>query len=106
MTSFPSMSTIDTNRKDLVAEFMAQPVGPHSGDLRRMLNTMRTAPDQPPYILICIKPFREWRLAVKQGGRATPVELIGDTTFDDPLEAERAVFRLRWKALTGESLAS
>ena len=98
------MTTIDTSRKDLVAEFMACPVGPHSGDLRRFLNAMRRAPELPPYILICIKPFREWRLATKQGARGTPVELVGDVVYHDALEAERAVFRLRWKALSGEEL--
>lgn len=98
------MPVIDTSRKDLVAEFMAQPVGPHSGDLRRMLNAMRTDPSLPSYILVCVEPFRKWRLAQKVGARGTPVELIGDTAYDDPLEAERAVFRLRWKSLTGEDL--
>ena len=102
---FPSMPVIDPSRKDLVAEFMARPVGPHSGDLRRLLNAMRTDPGLPPYTLVCVEPFRKWRLARKDGGRATPVELIDDTEFDDPLEAERAVFRLRWKTLTGEDLA-
>jgi hypothetical protein len=100
------MTTIDTSRKDLVAEFMARPVGPHSGDLRRLLNAMRRAPELPAYVLVCIRPFREWRLATKEPGRGTPVDLVGATTFDDPLEAERAVFRLRWKALTGEELDS
>lgn len=98
------MPVIDPSRKDLVAEFMAQPVGPHSGDLRRMLNAMRTHPELPPYILVCVEPFRKWRLAQKVGARGTPVALIGETEFDDPLEAERAVFRLRWKALTGEDV--
>lgn len=99
------MTTIDTSRKDLVAEFMARPVAPHSGDLRRLLNTMRQAPELPTYTLVCIRPFREWRLAIKEPGRGTPVELVGDMVFHDPLDAERAVFRLRWKALTGEELA-
>jgi hypothetical protein len=99
------MTPIDTSRKDLVAEFMALPVGPHSGDLRRLLNAMRRAPELPTYTLVCMRPFREWRLAIKEPGRATPVELVGETVFHDPLDAERAVFRLRWKALTGEALA-
>jgi len=98
------MTTIDANRKDLVAEFMANPAGPHSGDLRRLLNTMRRAPELPPYILVCHSPFRTWRLATKERGRATPVSYVGEHVFHDPLEAERAVFRMRWKALTGEEL--
>jgi len=99
------MTTIDASRKDLVAEFMANPAGPHGGDLRRLVNAMRRAPELPPYILVCMRPHREWRLATKRPGRGTPVEFVGAETFDDPLEAERAVFRMRWKALTGEELA-
>lgn len=99
------MTTIDASRKDLVAEFMANPAGPHGGDLRRLVNAMRRAPELPPYILVCMRPHREWRLATKDRGRATPVAFVGDVVFHDPLEAERAVFRLRWKALTGEELA-
>ena len=97
------MTHIDTGRKDLVAEFMAKPIGRHSGDLRRLLNTLRMHPDAPPYILVCTVPQREWRLALKQPVRGAPVELL-DEVYIDPLEAERRVFALRWLALTGEEL--
>ena len=98
------MDAIDPGRKDLVAEFRHRPVGRHSGDLRRMLNAMRNHPDLPPYILVCEQPQRRWRLALKTPGRCTPVELVDHPPFDDPLEAEWQVFRLRWKALFGEEL--
>ena len=97
------MIEVDTTRRDLVEEFMTNPVGYHSGDLRRLLNTMRIHPAVPSYILVCMVAFREWRLALKAPERGARVQLL-DVTFSDPLEAEREVFRLRWKAITGESL--
>ncbi len=39
------MTPIDPARKDLVEEFRRQPVGRHSGDLRRMLNVLSDAKD-------------------------------------------------------------
>jgi len=99
------MTPIDPTRKDLVEEFRHQPVGHHSGDLRRMLNTMRTHPDLPPYILVCTKAQREWRLATKVPGRHTKVELLEHRPFHDPLDAEWEVFRMRWKTLFGEELS-
>jgi hypothetical protein len=98
------MDAIDPGRKDLVEEFRRRPVGRHSGDLRRMLNAMRTDPALPRYILVCLEPQRRWRLAVKQPGRGKPVELLDHPPFDDPLDAEWQVFRLRWKQLFGEEL--
>ena len=98
------MQAIDPARKDLVEEFRRNPVGRHSGDLRRMLNAMRRHSGLPGYILVCTKPQREWRLATKEAGRGTPAELVDHPPFTDPLEAEWHVFRLQWQALTGEEL--
>ena len=99
------MIPVDVSRQDLVREFMENPTGYHSGDLRRLLNAMRVHPAACPYILVCMVPFRQWCLATKPPERGAAVELL-DVTFDDPLEAERAVFRLRWKAITGKTLSS
>jgi len=98
------MMPIDASRKDLVEEFRAHPIGRASGDLRRLLNTLRSHPELPPYVLVCMRPHREWRLAVKEPGRGTGVRLLEGPIFHDPLEAEWAVFKLRWQALTGEAL--
>jgi len=98
------MDAIDAGRKDLVEEFRRNPVGALSGDLRRMLNAIRRHPDLPPYILVCTKPQREWRLATKPAGRDVTITLLDHPPFHDPLEAEWQVFRLRWKALTGQEL--
>lgn len=98
------MHSIDASRRDLVEEFRRHPIGRHSGDLRRLLNVLRTHPDLPAYVLVCTRPHREWRLAVKPRGRGQPLQLVDGALFHDPLEAEWEVFRLRWKALTGEAI--
>lgn len=91
--------------KDLyvVDEFMAKPIGHHSPDLQRVLNTLRGADVKGKHCLICTRPGREWRLARLSGVRGKPVKLL-DKTFDNIDDAERYVFRLRWKQHTGKAL--
>ncbi len=88
----------------LVDEFRQSPIGPHSPDLQRVLNTMRGGSNVGRYCLICTKPFAEWQLARMSGRRGTPPTPIGGKIFTSREEAEWAVFRRRWKALTGEDL--
>jgi hypothetical protein len=96
--------TLNLFRPELVEEFRRTPIGRHSPDLRLLLNRMRTQQD-PGYVLVCIEPFRRWRLARKKRGRGNPVELVGERVFTSPEEAEWEVFKLRWKEMTGEDLA-
>ena len=98
------MVEIDTSRKDLVEEFRRTPVGRHSADLRYLLNRMRTAPELPNYVLINTVPQREWLLATKAPGRGTPAEIVEGYVFTDSNQAEWEVFKLRWRALTGEAI--
>ena len=72
-------------------------------DLQRILNAMRATPLEGRYILVCTRPFREWKLA-RHGGRKRPIELFHDRVFHSREEAEWAVFKLRWKEITGEEL--
>ncbi len=88
----------------LVDEFRQRPIGPHSPDLQRVLNTMRAGSNVGRYCLICTKPFAEWQLARMSGRRGTPPTPIVGEFFTNREEAEWAVFRRRWKELTGEDL--
>lgn len=88
---------------DVVDEFMAKPIGHHSPGLQRVLNTLRGADVKGKHCLICTRPGREWRLAQLSGVRGKPVKLL-DKTFDNIDDAERYVFRLRWKQHTGKAL--
>lgn len=91
--------------KDLyvVDEFMEKPIGHHSPDLQRVLNTLRGVDVKDKHCLICTKPGREWRLAQLSGVRGKPVKLL-NKTFTNIDDAERYVFRLRWKQHTGKAL--
>jgi hypothetical protein len=87
-----------------VAEFRERPYGRHSPDLQRILNVMRGSPLKGRYVLVCTRPFRDWKLARHPGVRGRPVEIVEGHVFRSRAEAEWAVFRLRWKDLTGEEL--
>jgi hypothetical protein len=94
---------IDPSRLDLAAEFRRKPYGRHSAELQRVLNRMRMEPFEGHYVLLRDGRFGPWRLA--QLG-ATPADPIVETgqIFQSVREAEWAVFRLRWKRLTGQDL--
>ena len=97
--------TSPITEKDLyvVDEFMEKPIGHHSPDLQRVLNTLRGVDVKDKHCLICTKPGREWRLAQLSGVRGKPVKLL-KKTFTNIDDAERYVFRLRWKQHTGKAL--
>lgn len=85
------------------AEFMKAPVGHHSPGLQRVLHVFRGEPLAGKYVLICTKPHREWQLARLSGERGKPPQRI-NKLYHDLEEAERDVFRRRWKDVTGEEL--
>jgi branched-chain amino acid transport system permease protein len=96
--------TIDPKAdREWVDEFRKCPVGPHSPQLRRVLNTLRGGPLAGRYVLVCTKPYREWVLARHPGARGKPFEIL-EQRFSSREEAEWAVFRLRWKEDTGQDL--
>jgi hypothetical protein len=96
---------IDPRRdREVVDEFRQNPIGHHSPNLQRVLNTLRGGPLKGKYLLVCTRPHREWVLARHPGARGEPIELLREHTFGSKEEAEWAVFRLRWQAHTGEEL--
>ena len=93
--------TADDRR--LIEEFKRNPIGHHSPDLQRLLNRMRGAPMADKHCLVVARPNREWQLAKTTGARGQPLKLL-EQRFKSMADAEWYVFRLRWKALTGETL--
>lgn len=91
--------------KDLpfAGEFMQTPVGIHSAGLQRILNVFRGEPLAGKYVLVEVHPHAKWQLARLTGQRGAPIPLL-DQFFTDLAEAERAVFKLRWKEHTGRDL--
>jgi hypothetical protein len=98
------MYEIDPERLDLVREFKAQIYGRHSGELQRILNRMRGGPNAGRYVIVCTKRHCGWTLA-RMGERAgDPLEPVPGHVFGSKAEAEWAVFKLRWRELTGRDL--
>ena len=88
----------------LAREFMAAPAGLHSPNLQRLLRAMRGGPVEGKYALLTTRPGHEWTLMQLSGSRDVPPTVLEDCVFDDLDEAERVVFRLRWKQHTGREL--
>jgi hypothetical protein len=93
------MALSDDDRR-LIAEMRARPLGPHSPDLRRLLNVWRSAPAEGKLVLIVRRPNREWVLG-ELGGRGTPVRIFENNVFTDLAVAEWEVFKLRWQRHRG-----
>ena len=98
------MYAIDPESLDLAREFKSCIYGRHSGELQRVLNRMRGGPNAGRYVIVCTKRHREWALA-RMGQRAgDPLEPVPGPVFHSDEEAEWAVFKLRWRDLTGREL--
>ena len=101
----PSHYPIDATRLDLARAFKAKPYGPHSPDLQHVVNRMRWSPLAGRHVLLTRVPYREWVLARLTGRRGEPPVVDESRVFHSLAEAEWAVFRLRWEAITGQPLA-
>ena len=95
---------IDPGRVDLAREFNRNPWGPHSDELQRILNVMRAAPVAGKHVILMSGPYRRWSVVRLTGVRGEAPERIEGLSFDNPEDAERAVFKLRWEAQTGQAL--
>jgi branched-chain amino acid transport system permease protein len=90
--------------RPIVEEFNKKPIGHHSPELQRVLNVFRGASTQEKYVLICTKPHQEWVLGQLTGERGKPVKILKGKVFTKIEDAEREVFRRRWKKYTGGEL--
>ena len=70
---------------------MKSPVGHHSPGLQRILHVFRGEPLKDKYVLVTIKPHKEWQLARLSGERGKPLTRL-DTFYTCLKEAERDVF--------------
>ena len=99
------MCEIDTTRKDLVDEFMANPGGPHSPELNLLVNRLRIMPFEDRHVIVCTVRGKESVLARVPPTRGAEVELLENQKFDDYYEAVKEVFRRRWHTVTGQTLS-
>lgn len=86
-------------------EFMKMPIGYHSPGLQRVLNLMRGPHWAFKYVLVVKERYGLWQLGKLPARRGSQVELVDGMTYTDLIEAERDIFRRRWKDLTGQHLA-
>lgn len=100
------MYEIDPTRTDLIAEYDANPGGPHSRELALLLNRLRLGPLEERYVSVCTRPGLEWAVGRLPTERGRPIAFIDGAVFDNPDDAARRVFRLRWQAATGQLPAS
>lgn len=83
---------------------MANPMGPHSAALQRIVTRMRDSEAAGRYVLVTRVPHQEWVLAQLSGRRGVDLTLLEDQVFTSLEDAERAVFRMRWELITGSPL--
>ena len=99
------MYRIDPTRTELIAEYEANPQGPHSRELVMLLHRLRLGPIEERYVPVCTVPGREWAVGRMPTERGRPIVLVEGAVYDNPLDADRKVFRLRWQAATGQQPA-
>lgn len=87
-----------------IDEFWATPVGHHSPNLQRILTVFRGEALEGKYLLLCVEPFRKWVLAQTTSKRGAPLTILGARVYQSRSDAERDVFKLRWKRYVGEEL--
>ena len=92
-------------RDDLIAEFRANPLGPHSDELVHMMSVLRNVSPAGKYALIEIERDQRWALATLSGERGVAPTLVPGHEFTSLAEAEWVVFRLRWAYWTGRELS-
>jgi branched-chain amino acid transport system permease protein len=81
--------------KKVIAEHKRNPLGDHSDALKRVLNYLRRSTTLTPYVLVCTKPFREWRLARLSGERGKAPTLIEAPKYTSEAKAMHALFLKR-----------
>jgi branched-chain amino acid transport system permease protein len=85
----------------LAAEFRKTPLGHHSPALQRLLRIFRTLPVPGKHALLRVDHGRSWILVQFNGRKGEPLTVHEDRVFTDWLDAEWAVFKLRWEAYFG-----
>jgi hypothetical protein len=95
---------ITSNDLQYAAEFRANPLGIAGPGLQRVLNLLRGGPKSGKYVLVVKEPFKCWGLGRLPAERGQSVDILDGWEFTDLAEAEWQIFKLRWKASTGQDL--
>lgn len=88
--------------KEVIAEHARNPLGEHSDDLKRVINYLRRSSTLTPYVVVCTKPFREWRIAQLSGARGQAPTFIDAPAYDSEAKAMHAIFLMRAEEIMHE----
>lgn len=83
----------------LIAEHEAEPFGPHSDRLERVLAYVRAEPLAGKEIIVCEQPFARYRLARLGASKGDAPVAVSEIAYSTLAEAEHAVFLLRIASL-------
>lgn len=98
------MFRVEPGHHVLAAEFKAHPFGPHSGELQRLINLLRSQPLVGRYALLKMSPYREWALLRLGAARGGQMNIVEGVRYHSAEEAEWDVFKRHWLEATGKPL--
>ena len=81
--------------KKIISEHKRDPVGIHSDALDRVLNYFRRPNLLPHYVIVCTRPFKQWRVARMTGVPGQSPVFVDERTYNSEAKAAHAVFLLR-----------
>ena len=81
--------------KKIIAEHKRDPVGIHSDALDRVLNYFRRPNLLDQYVMVCTRPFKQWRVARMTGVPGQAPVFVDERSYNSEAKAAHAVFLLR-----------
>ncbi|MFD5316386.1 hypothetical protein [Streptomyces sp. NPDC127098] len=80
---------------EVIAEHAANPAGPHSDALQRVLRYQRRAALPGKYVIVAVRPWHEYRVGALAGVRGEAPVVLDDGPYRTEAEAMHAVFLKR-----------
>ena len=81
--------------KKLIAEHKRDPVGIHSDALDRVLNYFRRPNLLDELVIVCTRPFKQWRVARMTGVPGQAPVFVDERSYNSEAKAAHAVFVMR-----------
>lgn len=87
--------TLSLLSDEVIAEHEANPAGPHSDALQRVLRYMRRAPLPGKLVIVAVRPWEQYRLAALTGVHGEAPEVLDNGPYATEGEAMHAAFLRR-----------
>jgi len=81
--------------RKLIAEHKRDPVGIHSDALDRVLNYFRRPNLLDQFVVVCTRPFKQWRVARMTGVPGQAPVFVDERSYNSEAKAAHAVFLMR-----------